>query len=338
MRPASDRDRKDWLLPFLFLLLGILFMLVAGQRAIQLAPRWDLRANLGSNLDLNSPLDHAPSGIEPLRPEILTPAPWNDTFLTPTGDQPSATAPTFVVFDPSATPSPSPTVQPTNTIATQPTQPTVTTTVTATKTKKPKGTPTTTATATASPSPSVTSTIDPALTALTPAPAGYNEGSPDGSFATVPDNNYTVVTLSSPIVVTSPTDTAPDMAYYERLTNPTQIAMDSVIVGISQDPSGNPYYEVFNWGDGTPDANTNVDITTLSPAPNPASPPEADNAAIDTSSLYPSPAGTGITIDVDNASSHPPPGSYSYVVIIAPASPPNDGNDGAEVDAVEALP
>jgi hypothetical protein len=109
--------------------------------------------------------------------------------------------------------------------------------------------------------------------------------------------------------------------------------MDSVIVGISQNSSGNPYYEVFNWGDGVADTNTNVDSNL------PAIPPETDNATIATSDLYgTAPNQTGITIDVDNASSHPPPGSYPYVVIIAPASPPGDGNDGAEVDSVETLP
>jgi hypothetical protein len=335
---SSDRDRNDWVLLLFLLPLGILLMLFAGQRATRLLPRWILQAEMGSQLD--------PNGSRPgsdqfaaVRPEIGTPAPWSDTFLTPGADDgATATQPTFVVF-PSVTPSPSATSSATGT-ATSTTTVTTTPPVTSTPTKKPKGTPTTTATATASPSPSpgVTSTIDPALTALTATPSGFNEGPPDGVVASPPDGSYFVVNVSSnPVVVGATPDGNYDLAYYEDENPPGFVSMDQVIIGISNDPSGNPYYEIFNWGDGTPDSNSNVDISVLSPAPLPASPAESDNAQITTGQLYGTPPNqTGILIDVDTAPSSPPAGTYNYVVIISPpASAPNNAGDGGQLDSVQ---
>jgi hypothetical protein len=250
-----------------------------------------------------------------------------------------------VVFEPSATPSATPSSSPT-------VEPT--TTVTATGTPEPTNTPTATTTATKKPRdddeplptlpPPVTSTIDPAQE-ISPLPAGLNTGAPDGSNASganFPDGHYFVMNFSANPVIVEPTpDGHYDMVFYED-ENPNgdnKIDMDQVIIGISKDPSGNPYYEVFNWGNGVPDANSNVDTTTLGLPVE-----EVDNQNIPTTDLYKDPASpapppnlqTGILIDVDNASSHPPPDTYNYVVVIAPpaTNPGNVGDDG-QVDSVQ---
>ena len=179
--------------------------------------------------------------------------------------------------------------------------------------------------------------MDPTYTKLAgpadPPPTGFNLGAPDGATAQNPDfkdGNYFVV--NAPVIVEATPDGKYDMVYYEWDTG-GKILMDQVIVGISKDPSGNPYYEVFNWGDGQPDKNTNVD-TTL-----PGIPAETDNAQIDTSKLYQDPSGppqTGILIDVDKAPSNPPPDTYDYVVIIAPKNAPaGPSSDGGQVDSIQ---
>lgn len=90
------------------------------------------------------------------------------------------------------------------------------------------------------------------------------------------------------------------------------------------------YYVVFDWGNGTPDNNSNVGDVASSTGT------ENDNQHIDDSELVGSaPNQTGVAVDVDNAPSHPPAGNYSYLAIQAPAAPVNDGNDGADVDSIE---
>jgi hypothetical protein len=113
--------------------------------------------------------------------------------------------------------------------------------------------------------------------------------------------------------------------------------MDSVIISISMDDID--YYVVFNWGNGTPDNNSNVgDVVTNTGTEN-------DNQHIDGSELYDPDGGgsapdTGILIDVDNAPSNPPPGDYWYVAIEAPSPPPPPPvvpTDGADVDSIEIV-
>ena len=102
-----------------------------------------------------------------------------------------------------------------------------------------------------------------------------------------------VVDVSANPVHVNPTpDGNYDLVYYEdeNPSTPGYIALDDVIVGISNDSSGNPYYEVFNWGDGSPDTNTNVD-TSDPPPVLPAS--EPDNQSIDMNDLHQDPAAPG---------------------------------------------
>ncbi len=289
-----------------------------------------------------------------------------DPSVTPS---PTANLSQTAVVSPTAVASSTP--LPTNTTTTIPTSVTVTATssgipptASATKTKKPRSTDnppptnpvtatstatatttntsTSTATSTATALPPVTST--PVGTQLTATPAGFNVGAPDGGSAEgngpggFPDGSYFVATLNTPVHVNATPDGNYDMTYSE-VENPPgggSVAMDQVVVGISQNSSGNPYYEVFNWGDGKPDKNTNVD--TSNPAVGLGSvATEADNAPIPTSKLDGTPpTKTGILIDVDTAPSHPPEGDYNYVVVSAPpASAPNNSGDGSQVDAIQ---
>lgn len=101
------------------------------------------------------------------------------------------------------------------------------------------------------------------------------------------------------------------------------IRLDSVILGVSKYVDGREYYQIFNWGDGMPDYNSNVwDVT------------EADNQLIQMIYLYPYP-GTGILLDVDNAASEPPLGEYPYLVVISPRKTPS--TDSIQVDAIQLV-
>jgi hypothetical protein len=350
-KKENERESRDLGLMVLILLLGLLFMLFAGQKATQLLPDWSIPADMDSNLDPNARFrSRGESGwVEPVRSDILTPPAWNDSYLTPmpdgAEDNTAETAATVVVFDPSETPSATPSSSPTS-------QPT--TTVTPTSTPDPTNPPPTTAATKQKPDnkgskndddppppPPVTSTIEPGMVEVVPPVAGLNVGPPDGTVpgnvANLAGNEYTVVDITQggvdpPITVEGPAETNYDLVYYEWDAGGV-VMMDHVIVGISQDSDGDPYYEVFNWGDGNPDENTNVDTGDLG-----VDPAEIDNQSIPTSELHDDPPApppqTGVLIDVDNAPSNPPPGDYSQVVII---SPDTGSGDAAQVDAVEQV-
>jgi hypothetical protein len=343
----TERSRNDWLVVLLFLLLGVLFMLFAGQKGTQLLPTWILRVNLGSNLDpSNYAVDFGPDGLPALRPEILTPPAWGDKYLTPHPDDPAkATPPTFVVFDPSATPSVSATPSATPSATASPSATTTTTTTppspTATWTRPPRDddpTPTATSTATASPT-GYPDTLDPtAVAEISPTPAGVNYGPPDGSSADAgfPENTYFMVAV--PTIVVGPTpDGNYELVYYESASSPTTILMDWVIVGVTNSTlwSSYTYYEVFNWGNGSADTNSNLNAADLG-----LPTAEVDNQAVSSSDLYEDPSSpapppnlqTGILIDVEGAASEPPPGDYDMVVVI---SPPGGVDSSAHVDAVD---
>jgi len=84
MKNANHRF-PAWLLFLLILLLGILFMLGAGQVAIQLAPSWNLIADVDSNIKPNDRLIvwSNSARIEPVSAAILTQPAWRATYLTP---------------------------------------------------------------------------------------------------------------------------------------------------------------------------------------------------------------------------------------------------------------
>ena len=427
----SERDRRDWSLLIFIVPLGILLMLIAGQFAMRIIPRWILNAGMGSSLDVET-AGGQQSFLKPFfNIQILTPFAWQDTYLTPNADG-GFVFPPFVVLEPSATPSPSqtppaptedtrtpspsattvtpspvvttpppptatevsPTTPPTTcqdssatnkggplpctyppTTCTDPaatnqgdplpcTYPPTTCTDPAatnqgdplpctyppTTCTDPAATnqgdplpctyPPTTCTDPAAtnqgdplpctyPPPGTTSTPDPTYTLVTPPPNLGVGTDPDNTIGAIPDGQYVVLGLT--VIVGATPDNNYDLVFYESDTG-GQIAMDWIIIGISIYADGHEYYEVFNWGNGAPDVNSNVgDVAQTTGT-------EDDNQSIPLTELHdPDGAGpapqTGILIDVDNATSAPPPNTYNYVVIIAP---PGGAGDPAQVDSIQA--
>ncbi|CAG1006228.1 hypothetical protein ANAEL_03400 [Anaerolineales bacterium] len=337
------RERRDWTLLVFIIPIGIIFMLIAGQVAIRLVPEWSLNAGMQSNLDPNELPMQQNGLVQPVLPAILTPLGWLDTFLTPGAGAGGNSFPPFIIFEPSKTPvvtNPPPTVVTTQPSPTQPspTAPTATapTVVTppATGTKPPDGGEETPPPPTTTPPTPIPVTSTPAGTQVSAPPNIV--GDPDLSFYNLQDGQYIVVNLgTTPIIVEGTPDTDYDLVYYE-MANPINIAMDQVIIGISQDINNDGvfdgiYYEVFNWGDGNPDLNSNVGSIAGA---------ETDNQVIiannPSSVLYGTPPyQTGVLIDVDNASSNPPIGIYQFLVVIAPETSADDGADINSVQVVE---
>lgn len=176
------------------------------------------------------------------------------------------------------------------------------------------------------------STPEPSWTQVSPVPPeiGVTPGPPDNNppgsmtgLAIINQNTYVVINFS---VVVEPTpDANYDLVLYE-FNNFGYVFLDWVIIGISNDPSGATYYEVFNWGNGIPDANTNIGDVAGS---------EDDEQQTDLSEFHDPDGGstnnqTGILIDVDTATSEPPPNTYNYIVVIAP-----NGGGSNEVDSID---
>jgi hypothetical protein len=315
--------------------IGIILMLIAGQIATYLVPEWSIAAGMQSNLDPNNLPQQQAGLLQPVLPAILTPLGWFETFLTPgASDDGDVSFPPFLVFQPSATSAPTATPLPVLTASPAPTAtPIVTLSPSVTPTKKTPDVPTDTPSPTPKPPvtpPPVTSTLPSTNPTLVPAPPGIiDDPSLFPPYDSLDDNQYIVIDLgANGIVVTNPADVNYDMVYYEMQNWPSsQILLDQVIIGISNEADGSEFYTVFYWGDDTPDLNSNVgDVAAGSGT-------EDDNAVIPLTELYGS---TGIVIDVDNADSHPPSGSYRYIVLIVPVTDDTDG-DGLNMDAIDIV-
>jgi hypothetical protein len=360
---SANRERRDWTLIVFLLPIGILLMLVAGQVAIRLVPNWSVEGGMQSSLDPQTASKNQPGQIQPILFDILTPMGWLDSFLTPgpdSGNNGISFAP-FIILEPSLTPSATTSATATDTAVTPSVTPTATTTTPtwtpdppddddtptppAPKCTDPLATnvggplpctyPPTTCTDplannNGGPLPCIYPNPSPLVGSSASVPGNTNIGAPDGAVGGIPDGSYVVINLGgNPIVVTDPSETNYDFVYYE-LPSGAGIQMDSVILSISTDNT--VYYVVFNWGDGTPDNNSNIGDVASSTGT------ENDNQPINSSELHgTAPQDTGIAVDVDNAPSNPPPGNYQYLAIQAPAAPTGDGNDGADVDSVEVV-
>jgi len=80
-----DRERSDWAIVLIILLLGFLFVIVAGQWALRFSPGWTLDTDMESHLDPNRDfLTGKPKEfIEPVDPAILTQPVWINVMFTP---------------------------------------------------------------------------------------------------------------------------------------------------------------------------------------------------------------------------------------------------------------
>lgn len=102
----QSREQRGWRLFLLILLIGLLALCVAGQWAIRLAERWELLgASMRSSIDPDESFSKGPTlaPLAPVRPEIGTPLPWWDTFLTPSGPLDPLLPPVIITFLPRVT-------------------------------------------------------------------------------------------------------------------------------------------------------------------------------------------------------------------------------------------
>lgn len=340
----ARRDRPAWPLFLIILLLGICFMLAAGQVAIRLVPTWSLIADVDSKINPNDQLAawNGSAPIEPVSAAILTQPAWRATYLTPgasifvppivqgiptsttesnntpaatqgpgassTPGQPTAASsstPVIIIIFPSST-----SVPPTKVSTKIPTAaPTTTPTGTSTATVTVTATNTATVTVTATDKPTVTATVTE--TATIPP---INFGPPDGIVDNPPDGSVLTYCSLSPMI-TDHGDGGYDFVYYELPAAPG-IRMDQVIIEIGD---GTNWYQVFNWGDDLPDNNSNLVIGGS----------ETDNRPINAGSLI---NGTGVGIDIYSLGLT---GSYPCLRITAPIG--GDG-DGIDIDAIEIYP
>jgi hypothetical protein len=207
-RELSDdkkRERRDWLIFLLLLLLGFACLLCTAQIAIRQPPTWQASAGMLSELDPDEDYGTEMAPIDPLRPEVMT-LPWDpDTILTPRGTAvvvptmvvgppattTATTTPQEVAVVPTATPPPD-TPSPTRT-------PTATATPTATLTEKPTATASPTATETPPPTPTATETPVP------PPPPPTNTSAPPPTDTPVPPPTATAT--ATPTATPTPTPT-----------------------------------------------------------------------------------------------------------------------------------
>jgi len=313
------RDLREWGLLAAVLLLGMVFMLIAGQVALRLQSLWQVNADMGSNIDPDSQYAnvHGTLEFEPIQAGILTPAAWSGNYLTPqTGNDQQAAVVPLSVLGPTSTPfgwvaSPTPTATATATVTPTATA-TATATVTNTRIYIP---PTRTSTHTPNPPPANPPIPTPVPT-INPYP-NINFGPPDRFYNTIPDGAYATFYLGTPI--TSHGNDDADFVYYE-LAAGIGILLDHVVIYIST--NGTDWHTVFYWGDGAPDTNSNVDITVIGGGEN-------DNRDISAGLLI---NNTGVWIDIHDLGLTD---SYRYIRIYAP---PSGAPDGCDVDAIEVVP
>ena len=352
---TARRERPEWFLIPVILVIGLLSVIVAGQLALRFSPGWTLNTDMESRIDPNSAyLTRRPSGfIEPVDASILTQPGWVD-FLTPGVSIITGTP--FPTLGVTSTLSPAPTsassatytavitTSPTNTFVFIPSTPFSTPKRKPTKTSPPPAitdTPTFTpsststgSTSTPTATPTITSMNTPTATAtasqtatLTPiTPTSTSSAPPE--IGTTPDGVVYILpsggSLTLDMTLIANGDAGYDLVYYERAApGGNGIFLDWIIVQIGD---GMNWYTVFYWGDNIADTNSNMDFNIL---PNPQVPEEADQRTIPSSALYPP---TGIAIDIDAIV---PPGTYSQIRFMAP---PGDVDNQTEIDAVEVLP
>ncbi|MEO0563270.1 MAG: hypothetical protein AAF125_14270, partial [Chloroflexota bacterium] len=153
-----------------------------------------------------------------------------------------------------------------------------------------------------------------ALPPTCPATGEPDVDGPDGNYCRIASGDEIVIDLGTQPIVS---DVGPDFVYYEVMSIPGSVFLDAVQIDIGDNPAG-PWTKVFEWGDGSPDTNTNVVSATENIA----------DSNIQMSSLYGDGLlRTGITIDIDPILT----GSFRYVRVYS------SGPLGHAFDAIEVL-
>ena len=153
-------------------------------------------------------------------------------------------------------------------------------------------------------------------------------GEPDGNQADIDEGGYLTFTLPAGSGIRD--GPGYDFVFFEWPNGPG-IELDWIVAEISD--NGVTWHEVFNWGGGGLDTNTNIEPPYGSDANG-----EMDNEPIPSDDLWPSGliTNTGIAIDINTPTWVPPQGSqYRYIRFSCPDDGP--GNDAAHVDAIERL-
>jgi hypothetical protein len=255
---VSERERRDWALILIILLLGILFMCAASQAGLHMLARWNIPADMHSRIDIQRTFEAYEYDeqviYEQVLPAVLTPLPSDFLTPKPTGQNPPArtqaatpgkpspekskTPATVVVFTaaPTNTPKPTNTLNPTNTsFVFVPSK---------TNTKKPV-TNTRTDTPTLTRTPSMTFTLTRTGTAI---PTSTNTATPTPTFSPSP-----TLTSSPTFTLTlSPTFTLTPSQTPSLTTTPTLTLTPSLTMTPSMTLTTAPSY--------TPTPNTEPDF------------------------------------------------------------------------------
>jgi hypothetical protein len=168
-----------------------------------------------------------------------------------------------------------------------------------------------------------------------PLSVSFNVGSPDGLIWESKCGKTATVDLGedpSKWLVADGDKGAYDLVYYENWIG-TGIYLDRVTIRLCKDAACKVAVEVFNWGDGEPDLNSNVKDHAN------GIPKEDHNTLIPAASLYGTgmlngmlvKSGVAIDIDIPGVES----GRYRFVSF---SSTMTDSTQVPEIDAIEVLP
>lgn len=199
----EKREKRDLLLFLLILLIGFACLLITAQLAVRSDRVWRVSANMFSELNPDELYGTADVRVEPLRPEALTPPPWDMTrLLTPIGTA-SVVPPDVLVVAPTGTPAavvggPTPTPSPI------PPSRTPTLTRTPTRTPLPSRTPTSTPTTVPSPTTTSTAMPPPTSTSTSPPPATKKPSKPTETAPPTDTSTPTHTPTSTPTPTPAP--------------------------------------------------------------------------------------------------------------------------------------
>ncbi len=241
----EKNEKRGWVLVAVFLLIGLLCVIVAGNLAIRFAPRWALQADMRSRIDPNSAYFTAQPGfaLQPLDPAILTPPVWINVFLTPGQAIPTRVRNATVVPPSTLVP----TQIPPTTLSTDTPTPTSTYIFfTPTKFSPPNPSLTKTATATTGVTLVPDSTFTPTSTAIntaTPTATGTATNTPTSTATSTATFTATSTPTNTPssTPTSTPTATALPTATFTPTNTPTVIYTDPLPGQIGTTPDGNVY-------------------------------------------------------------------------------------------------